>query len=325
MTLTDLLPSLRTSLPARLDAEVWPSTARWGAQGDLLVGGVRMSALGRTHGTPAHVLDEHDVRARCDEYVRAFGAGTVAYSAKAGLTVEAGRWIAGIGLGCYVSCAAQLRTALLAGFPPERLVLHGSAKSVMDLDAAYACGAAIVAGSIAELERVAARAPQGQRVLLRVVPAPGARARIRYGLRLGAGPALTAIETIAASPNVVLAGLDCSLGHQLIRFQVFEACLREAMAFAAVVRARCLVVVPALNLGGDGGGCHGLRRVLAVRRQACGAADRPVVAGGNATRERGGIARTIPHRAGLHHATACRPHRRRSAGGSRHGRLPPRR
>lgn len=52
------------------------------------------------------------------------------------------------------------------------------------------------------------------------------------------------------SPNLSLAGLDCSIGHQLSRFQAFESCLRETMAFCAVIRARFGVRVPALNLGG---------------------------------------------------------------------------
>jgi diaminopimelate decarboxylase len=250
MTLADLLPSLRSSLRPRLDTGIWPATAHWGTHGDLLVGGVRMTTLAAAYGTPAHVLDETDVRARCAEYADAFGADAVAYSAKAGLTVGAGRWIAEQGLGCYVRSAAELRTALLAGFRPARVVLYGTAKSVMDLEAAYACGAAVVVGSVAEVESLAARAPIGQRVHVRVLASGAGRGRRQYGLRLGSGAALAAIDAVRSSPNLVLAGLDCSLGHQLSRFQTFEGCLREAMAFCAVVRSRCGVTVPALNLGG---------------------------------------------------------------------------
>ncbi|WP_250033655.1 diaminopimelate decarboxylase family protein [Paractinoplanes maris] len=251
MTLTELLPSLRTSLRPALDAEVWPATARWASQGDLLVGGIRMTTPAATYGTPGHVLDEADVRARCAEYVTAFGAGAVAYSAKAGLNTGVGRWIAGSGLGCYVASAAELRTALLAGFKPADLVLYGSKKSVADLEAAHSCGAAIVAGSLAEVEAIARRAPTGQRVLVRVVPSRAGRGgRYRYGLALGSSTALAAIKRVLTSENLVLAGLDCSIGHQLSRFVAFETCLREAMGFCAVIWARYRVTVPALNLGG---------------------------------------------------------------------------
>ncbi|MBB4693068.1 diaminopimelate decarboxylase family protein [Paractinoplanes abujensis] len=210
-----------------------------------------MTALAATYGTPVHVLDEADVRARCGEYLAAFGSGAVAYSAKAGLTMGVGRWIADAGLGCYVSSAADLQTALLAGFAPAGLVLFGEKKSVAGLEAAHACGAAIVAGSMAEVEAIAARAPTGQRVLVRVVPSRAGRGgRYRYGLPLGSGTALAAIKQVLQSPNLVLAGLDCSIGHQLSRFGTFESCLREAMGFCAVVQARYGAGVPALNLGG---------------------------------------------------------------------------
>ncbi|GIF22988.1 diaminopimelate decarboxylase [Actinoplanes tereljensis] len=249
MTLTELLPSLRTSLRPPLDPTVWPVTARWAPQGDLLVGGVSMTTLAARHGSPVHVLDEADVRSRCAEYVTAFGPRTVSYSAKAGLTPDTARWIASEGLGGYVTSAAELKTALLAGIPPVHLVLCGRSKSVADLEAAFACGAAIVAGSISEVETLAARAPIGQRVLLRVLPSAG-RGRCRYGLPLGTTIALAATKKVLDAPNLVLAGLDCSIGHQLSRFQAFESCLRETMAFGAVIRARFGVTVPALNLGG---------------------------------------------------------------------------
>jgi diaminopimelate decarboxylase len=249
MTLTELLPSLRTSLRPPLDPAVWPLTARWAPLGDLLVGGVSMTTLAARYGSPAHVLDEADVRARCAEYVAAFGAGAVAYSAKAGLAPATGRWIAGEGLGCYAGSAAELKSALLAGFRATDLVLCGRTKSVADLEAAYACGAALVVGSIGEVETIAARAPIGQRILVRVLPSTG-RGRGRYGLPLGTSTALAVIGKVLANPDLVLAGLDCSIGHQLSRFQVFESCLRETMAFAAVIRARFGVTVPALNLGG---------------------------------------------------------------------------
>ncbi|MFI5934588.1 diaminopimelate decarboxylase family protein [Actinoplanes sp. NPDC051494] len=249
MTLAELLPSLRSTLRPHLDPELWPSTARWGAHGDLLIGGVRVSVLAPTYGTPVHVLDEADVRARCAGYRAAFPDG-VAYSAKAGLTMGQGRWIAAAGLGCYTGSGAQLRTALLAGFRPARLVLVGAAKSVHDLDAAFACGAAVVAGTAAEVRALTARAPLGQRVHLRVVPSAAGPGRCRYGFRLGTGVALEAVGEVLASRNLRLAGLDFSLGHQLSRFQTFESTLREAVAFCAVVRARTGVVVDALNLGG---------------------------------------------------------------------------
>src|SRR5258707_882065 len=67
MTLTNILPSLRSSLPTQLGSGVWPSTASWDGRGDLVVGGVALSGLAARHGTPTYVLDEAGVRISCRE------------------------------------------------------------------------------------------------------------------------------------------------------------------------------------------------------------------------------------------------------------------
>src|SRR3954454_19280012 len=65
--------------PADLTAlapAVWPVTAARGPDGALAVGGVDVRDLATTHGTPAYVLDEHDLRTRCREFLAAFGVAT---------------------------------------------------------------------------------------------------------------------------------------------------------------------------------------------------------------------------------------------------------
>ncbi|WP_430782780.1 diaminopimelate decarboxylase family protein [Actinoplanes sp. G11-F43] len=255
MTLADLLPTLRTSMMTRhLDPRHWPSTVRWTGDGELSVGGLRLSRLAAEHGTPVHVLDETSVRSAAAGYAEAFGGGTgCAYSAKAGLSRVSGKWIADAGLGCYTGSAEQLRIALAAGFPAQRLVLSGGGKSIAALDAAFERGAAVVAGSAAEVMTLIRRAPAGQRVLVRVIPS-GHRCPRRYGVRLGGTPALDVVGLILASPNLRLSGLDCSLGHDLARFGTFERCLREAIGFSAVIRARHRAGIDLINLGGGQAG-----------------------------------------------------------------------
>ena len=250
MTLAELLPSLRIALRPTLDHRIWPATARWAAHGDLTIGGVRASVLAETYGTPVQVLDEEDVRRRCGEYRAAFGPGAVAYAAKGGLVPQVARWLARENLGCYAGSAEALRTAVAAGISPEHLVLSGCHRSVTDLETAIGCGAAIVVGSVDEVEAVAARTTSTQRVLIRVLPAAAARSRRTYGVRLGTSPAFAVVEAVRRAPHLVLAGLDCAVGHQLSRFGAYEACLREAVAFCAVLRSRRRIVVPMINLGG---------------------------------------------------------------------------
>ncbi|GAA2697932.1 hypothetical protein Apa02nite_087300 [Actinoplanes palleronii] len=68
--------------------------------------------------------------------------------------------------------------------------MYGHSKTVADRDAAYASGAGLVLGTLAEVQTVAAQAPAGQRGYLRVVPSTAGRGHVRFGLRLGSSTAL---------------------------------------------------------------------------------------------------------------------------------------
>ena len=58
---------------------VWPLAA----EPALSVGGVGLAAIAEKYGTPAYVIDEEHIRARCREYRKAAGFDEVAYAAKA--------------------------------------------------------------------------------------------------------------------------------------------------------------------------------------------------------------------------------------------------
>jgi diaminopimelate decarboxylase len=253
MTLTEIIPSLRASLPPSLHGEVWPAGTRWADHGDLVVAGVSLTDLAATHGTPTYVIDESDVRLRCRQYRTAFGDGRVAYTAKALLSVGVARWITEEGLDLYVGSAGELQVAQAAGFPTDRVVLYGSAKTPEDLDAAYTAGVGtIVVESLSEITRLAATAPHGQRVLLRVLagPEPAGGSDHRFGPRIGTGEAETAVARIAGQRSLRLAGYDCSVGHQISRFSVYEREVRRIVEFCAATHARHDIDITQLNLGG---------------------------------------------------------------------------
>lgn len=253
MSLADLIPSLRSSLRPPLTGGVWPTTAHWGDRGDLFVGGVGLAGVATGHGTPTYVVDEADVRLRCRDYVAAFGRDAVAYTAKALFSRGVARWVREEGLGLYVGSAGELRVAQAAGFPAARIVMYGSAKAPEDLAAAYRGGVGtIVVESLGEITRLAATAPQGQRVLLRLLagPEPVDGVDNRFGLRIGSGEAAAAVARIAAQSGLQLVGVDCSVGHQMSRFQVYEREVRRVTEFLAMVRARHGLVLTEVNLGG---------------------------------------------------------------------------
>ncbi|EXG81138.1 diaminopimelate decarboxylase [Cryptosporangium arvum] len=248
MTLPELLPSLRTSLSTRFAPEIWPLTTRPGRHGDLLVGGVSLRAVAEQFGTPTYVLDEADVRTRCRRYTRAFGTGDteVAYASKALLCGTVARWIAEEGLALDVCSAGELAVARAVGFPPERVVLHGNAKTAEDLRSAldYRVGRVVI-DSVSEVARLAALATTPQRVLLRVIPGVDAGTHSalttgveeqKFGLSLTTGAAADAARRVLGQHALALTGVHCHIGSQVSRFGGYERALSQLVTFLAWIR-----------------------------------------------------------------------------------------
>lgn len=259
MTLVDVLPSLRTSLPPRLAPDLWPYTAeRMGLE--LYVGGVPLTELAGRYGTPCYVVDEIDVRERCREYRAAFGEGAVSYAARAFMNTGLVRWIADEGLGLSVCSAGEVAVARAAGFPAQRVALHGDAKAPQDLHAALDYGVGrVVITSLSEIPRLAAEARGRQKVLLRVLLGP-AKAdptavaagldEDRFGLSVGSEELGEAVARVTAQPSLELIGLDYFLGSQVARFGEYELALRRLVDAMAGLSHRFGLHLGELSLGG---------------------------------------------------------------------------
>jgi len=100
-----------------LATDLWPRTARLEADGDISIGGLRLSTLAARYGTPAYILDEADVRARCRTYAGALPGAEIAYAAKAFLCRAMAEWIAEEGLSLDVCSAGELAVARSVRFP----------------------------------------------------------------------------------------------------------------------------------------------------------------------------------------------------------------
>ncbi len=244
---------------------VWPATARERPDGDVSVGGVRLTEVARRFGTPAHVLDEEDVRRRCRAFRRAFPDGEVAYAGKAFLCRAMARWIAEEGLSLDVCSAGELAVARAARFPGERMLMHGNAKTPEDLRAALDHGVdRIVVDSFHEIARLAALAPDTARprLLVRVTPGVDGRTHAavttgtdgqKFGLSLASGAAAEAVRRVLAQRRLDLVGLHCHLGSQISDVDAFERAARRMVAFLARIRDEHGVVLPRLDLGGGFG------------------------------------------------------------------------
>ncbi|MFF2849646.1 diaminopimelate decarboxylase [Streptomyces sp. NPDC058001] len=267
MTTTQVTVDAGNGLSAEAmdDLSVWPASTARLAHGDLAVGGVPLTEIAERFGTPSYVLDEGEVRARCRAYRAAFPDAEVVYAAKAFLCRAMVRWVEEEGLGLDVCSAGELELAVTSGFPAERIVLHGNAKSPQDLESALRLGVGrIVIDSGSEVARIAAAVgPEGrQRVMVRVVPGivAGGHDKIRtggedqkFGLSVTDGSAQHAIARILDQPQLQLTGLHCHLGSQIVSVKPYLAAVRRVVGLMARLHRQYGIELPELDLGGGHG------------------------------------------------------------------------
>ncbi|MCO6009719.1 diaminopimelate decarboxylase [Actinoallomurus purpureus] len=276
-----------------LDHAIWPATARATPDGDVMVGGVRLSDLAERYGSPVHVMDELDVRQRCRDFRRAFPDAEIAYAGKAFLCRAMARWIAEEGLALDVCSAGELAVARSVRFPAERILMHGNGKTPEDLRAALSYGVSrIVVDCPSEITRLAALADRdgpAQRVLIRVTPgvdgnthpavATGGEEQ-KFGFSLASGAAAEAVRRVLAQPALVLTGLHCHIGSQITGITAYQQAARTMVDLLAAVRDEHGLALPHLDLGGGFAvpylqGEHGLdprtlaEPLIAALRSAC--------------------------------------------------------
>lgn len=178
------------------------------------------------------------------------------------------RWVREEGLGLGVSSAGELARAVTAGFPADRVVLHGGAGSPRDLETALRLGVGrIVIDGPSGIARISdAVGPGGrQKVMVRVVPgiSAGGHDTIRTGagdrtagLSLADGSAQHAIARILGRPQLELTGLHCHLGSQITEVKPYLVALRRMVGLMARVHDAHGAALPELGLGGGHGIAH---------------------------------------------------------------------
>jgi diaminopimelate decarboxylase len=227
-------------------SHVYPRGTRVNERGHLEIGGCDALELVREFGSPLYVVAEDDLRGRARSFTEALSAlhgdSEVVFASKAFPCTPVYRTLAEEGLGCDVASGGELYLALRAGFAPSRIYLHGNAKSEAELRQALEAGVGhIVLDSFDDLERLRRLVSEGshrpQPVLLRVTPGvAGAthaaistgQADSKFGFSLE--EAVAAIARLGdGEPSLVLRGLHCHIGSQLLELAPFVAAV-EALA-----------------------------------------------------------------------------------------------
>jgi diaminopimelate decarboxylase len=240
-------------------SNAFPLGSRLNERGRLEVGGCDTIELAREFGTPAYVVAEDDLRSRARAFLHAGAAAgqpdfQVLFASKAFPCTAVLALFAQEGLWCDVASGGELHLALGAGFPVERIVLHGNAKSEAELRMAldHRVGL-IVVDNFDEIERLARltaeRDPTGaQQVLIRVTPdvrgethekISTGQADSKFGFAIA--DAEEAVARVRAVGGLSLQGLHAHIGSQLLELEPFRS--------AAAQLAR-LGDFPVCDLGG---------------------------------------------------------------------------
>jgi diaminopimelate decarboxylase len=224
-------------------SHVWPLGSTLDAHGVLQLGGCDARALAREFGTPAYIVAEDDLRTRARRFVEAFRARTqdfeVHFASKSFPATAVLRLFAEEGLACDVASGGELHLALNAGFAPDKIHLHGNAKSTRELQEALDARIGdIVVDNLVELDRLTQLIPAGQRqrILLRIAPgvSPDTHPKIstggpntKFGFNLD--DARQAIEIAQASDKLDLDGLHFHIGSQILDLAPFRAALESVL------------------------------------------------------------------------------------------------
>ncbi len=242
-------------------------TQRVNEAGHLEIGGVDAVQLAVDFGTPLYVMDEVALRTRCREYLAAFRSRyprvEVSFAGKAFLCSGICPVIRQEGLRLDVASGGELYTALRAGFPADRISLHGNNKSLEELEMALDAGVGhIIVDNFLELGRLAEMTrerPAPQPILIRAAPGidPHTHRRIstgqvdtKFGFDVGSGAILEAVRRASEMPGVKLLGLHCHVGSQLLDTECHEDSVAVMVDLLASIRDRFGIQFEELNIGG---------------------------------------------------------------------------
>ena len=221
--------------------------------GRLVIGGCDAAELAAEFGTPAYVVAEEDLRSRARVFKDALanahaGEGDVVYASKSFPALAVLRVFAEEGLCVDCASGGELEMALRAGFEPEKVYLHGNAKSEAELRAAVEAGVGTIVLDGADPERLERIVPEGrrQRALVRVTP--GVHADTHEAImtghaesKFGYPPPRAAAIAHRDWERLEVVGYHFHLGSQLTEVAPFRAALGTLAGLGAL---------PVYNLGG---------------------------------------------------------------------------
>lgn len=264
-------PDLRTAADL---AAILPMTAEV-KDGHLWVGGVDLVALAAGAGTALYVMDEASIRHQLSEYVKwtryHWKDVDVVYAGKAFLSLAMVKIV--LEEDCCLLCASggELAYAVRAGFPMERVQMHGNNKTPVELAECLDAGVGrIVVDNFEEMERLSALAAArgaSQRALIRVTPGVEADTHdfimtgaedSKFGFGLNQGLAMQAVKRAIELPGIDFEGLHMHIGSQIFALKSYARAIEVIVEFMCQIQAETGHAVRMLDVGGGLGVAYGV-------------------------------------------------------------------
>jgi diaminopimelate decarboxylase len=230
--------------------------------------------LARGLETPFYLYSARQLQANFEAYQQAVEGlpALIGYAIKANHNLFLCQQLARQGAGAVVVSVDELRLALRAGFPAEKIWMHGNGKRPQDLRVALQEQILLSADSLFDLTHINAASAQHNtqaRVILRVNPDidPGVHPYISTGIKESKF-GLSVDEVAALLPSqfahLTICGVHCHLGSTLRQSKPFVEASRLSLQIAQELLAKGFPV-DTLDLGGG----------LAIDYERLGASDIP--------------------------------------------------
>jgi diaminopimelate decarboxylase len=233
--------------------------------GELFCEGVPLAKIAQAVGSPVYVyssatLERHYTVLRDALQASGVKDPLIAFAVKANSNVAVLKTLARLGAGADVVSEGEIRRALAAGVPPERIVFSGVGKTEAEIAFALETGVAeINVESEPELrliDQVGRRLGKRATVAIRVNPdvEAGGHAKIstgkaenKFGVSFAEAERLYANASNMAGLRPV--GVACHIGSQITDLGPMEAAFRKMRGLVERLRAEGLAV-ERLDLGG---------------------------------------------------------------------------
>ena len=245
-------------------------TSKVNEKGNLSIGGVDTVELVKEFKTPLYVMDQDLIETTIDKMKAAFKSTRfntrIAYAGKAFLSTGMIKLVESKGLDLDVVSGGELYTAHKAGFPMNKVHLHGNNKLVNEIEMAVEFGIDTIVvdneDEIDKIERICREKGKKQAVLVRIDPGIEAHTHhyiktsgltSKFGISLFQDNLFDIIKRLNDSEWIEFKGFHTHIGSQIFQSAFFIFALDEIFKYLDKLKKELGIVVHTVNMGGGFG------------------------------------------------------------------------